>query len=291
MVGQVGRGRVVDEVNSGRGAGGRLVASDGRTLPLRGVRIGAQAEGGLARVVLEQRFANPYREPLRVTYLVPLPADAAVAAYAFSIGERWITGEVDRRETARERFEKALLEGRSAGLVEQERASLFTQEIGNIPPGAEVVAELTIDQPLAWLEQGAWEWRFPMTVAPRYVGGERRVPDADRVTVDVASPDVPVRAAVSLAVRDTLSGDGAVTSPSHALSVAPGAGALDVRLAGEVALDRDVVVRWPAAAGSPGLALVTGRPPRRGRTRIPAMASSRSSRRPRTAAPLHARAT
>src|SRR5690242_2082538 len=104
--------------------GGRLVTADGRTLPLRGVTVRAQAQGGVARVVLTQRFANVFDEPLRVTYLMPLPADGAVSGYAFTIGSRRITGEVDKKRAARERFEQALAEGRSAGIVEQERSSL-----------------------------------------------------------------------------------------------------------------------------------------------------------------------
>src|SRR5713101_4188662 len=119
MGGYIGQDRVVEGTSESRSAGGRLVASDGRLLPLRGVKIGVEARGGLARVVLEQRFVNPYPETLRASYLVPLPVDGVVAGYAFRIGERRIVGEVDRLEAARERFETALLEGRSAAVLEQ----------------------------------------------------------------------------------------------------------------------------------------------------------------------------
>ena len=78
------------------------------------------------------------------------------------------------------------MEGRSAALLEQDRSSLFTQEIGNIPPGEEVTVEVSIDQRLRWLDEGAWEWRFPTVVAPRYLGAPGTVPDADRVAQDVA---------------------------------------------------------------------------------------------------------
>src|SRR5258708_6801425 len=107
--------------------GGRLVATDGRALPLTGASLRAEARGGVASVVLEQRFHNPHLEPLRVTYLMPLPEGGAVSGYAFSIGERRMVGEVNRRAEARERFEQALVDGQSAALVEQERSSLFTQ--------------------------------------------------------------------------------------------------------------------------------------------------------------------
>src|SRR5262245_5058780 len=209
-------------------SGGRLVAPDGRTLPLRGIEIRGEARGGLARVLLRQRFANAYREPLRVTYQVPLPADGALAGYAFLIGERRIVGEVDRIAAARERFEEALVEGNSAGLVEQDRPNLFTLELGNVPPGADVSAELTIDQPLGWLDEGRWEWRFPTVVAPRYLGVDGRVSDAERVSVDVTEKGLPVDTVVTLAIKDELPGAGAPISPSHDLAVTRGASGFEV---------------------------------------------------------------
>src|SRR4051812_32571282 len=94
--------------------GGRLVTVDGRELPLIGVEVRAEAGGGVARVVLTQHFKNPYEEPLHVHYQVPLPQEGAVAGYAFRIGDRRVVGEVDRLRMARERFERAIVEGRTA---------------------------------------------------------------------------------------------------------------------------------------------------------------------------------
>src|SRR5437867_7664251 len=135
-------------------SGGRLVATDGRTLPFRGATLAADAAGGICRTLLVQRFENPYDQPLAVTYLLPLPADGAVSGFEFQIGERRVVGEIDRRAAARERFQQAIADGRSAALVEQERSSLFTQEIGNIPAHTEVICEITIDQRLRWLDEG-----------------------------------------------------------------------------------------------------------------------------------------
>src|SRR6059036_2022127 len=126
--------------------GARLVSVEGRELPLRSVAVSGQAKGGLARVVLKQTFSNPHSEPMKVTYVMPLPADGAVAAYEFRVGPRRVVGEIDRRSRAHERFEEALIEGRTAGILDEERANLFTQEIGNIPPRTEVAVELSLDQ-------------------------------------------------------------------------------------------------------------------------------------------------
>lgn len=239
--------------------GGRLVTVDGRTLPLRGASLRAEAKGGIARVVVEQRFENAYDEPLAVTYLMPLPADGAVSGYAFTIGERRIVGEVDRRQAARERFEEAIASGHTAALVEQERASLFTQELGNIPPRAQVVAELVIDQKLVWLDEGAWEWRFPTVAMPRYMGEPGRVADIGRVSVEVADAPLPTRARLSLVIGDRIVDGRKAESPSHALAVGSD-GSVLLADDGGVRLDRDLVVRWPVAAAAPGVTLEVGRP-------------------------------
>ncbi len=241
--------------------GARLVSVEGRELPLRSVGLSGQAKGGLARVCLKQTFSNPHAEPLKVTYSTPLPADGAVAGYEFRIGARRVVGEIDRRSSARQRFEEALTEGRTAGILDQERANLFTQEIGNVPPRTEVAVELSIDQPLAWLPEGMWEWRFPTVVAPRYLGAEGRVQDAPKVTLEVAGGPTDARVSLDLAIGDAMAEGRRPESPSHALSIGGGA-ATRVTLTGEngVALDRDFVVRWAVPRPRPGVSLQTAHP-------------------------------
>jgi len=124
-------------------SGAELVTSDGRALPLTSSILRAEAGGGLARIVLEQTFENVGAgdaETIHVTCKMPLPADGAVSGYEFTIGARTIKGRVEPKERAREQFEQALLDGRTAALLEQERADIFTQDIGNIPAGATIVA-------------------------------------------------------------------------------------------------------------------------------------------------------
>lgn len=242
--------------------GGRLVATDGRTLPLRSTELAAEAGGGIARVVLTQRFINPHAVPLTVEYLLPLPSDAAVSGFSFILGERRVVGEIDRKAHARARFEQALADGHSAALLEQTRSSVFTQTIGNVPPGVEIIAEVLVDQPLRWLDEGAWEWRFPTVVSPRYMGAAGRVVDAASLAVDVAVRGTDAVATLSLVLADALTG--APESSSHALDrdLEANDGRTRVRFRDDrgVALDRDVVVRWPVAQPRVGASLIAARP-------------------------------
>lgn len=240
--------------------GGRLVASDGRELPLQGVHLAAEAGGGIARVTLTQRFRNPFDAPLEVRYLLPLPADGAVSGFSFVLGDQRIVGEVTGKQEARERFERALVQGRTAALLEQDRSSLFTQRVGNVPPSCEVVVEVVIDQPLRWLEEGAWEWRFPTVVAPRYQGAPGRVPDAGKLRVPVSEGETGARATLRLTIADALTA--APSSTSHALQTRGVEGLLEVALEGErgARLDRDVVVSWPVALPSVSTTVRAARP-------------------------------
>jgi Ca-activated chloride channel homolog len=102
----------------GASAGAELVTSDGRALALTAARLIGEAGGGIARLVLEQTFANHDSDLLKVTYRMPLPADGAVSGYEFVIGERTVKGVVDKKQRARERFEQAIASGRTAALLE-----------------------------------------------------------------------------------------------------------------------------------------------------------------------------
>jgi Ca-activated chloride channel homolog len=229
----------------------------GRALPLRACHLYAEAQGGVSRMVLEQRFENPHDEPLHVTYVLPLPHEAAVSAFSFTLGERTIEGEIDTKGNARERFDDAIASGHTAALLEEERSTVFTQELGNVPPRTEVVARITIDALLPYVSlpgRGQWELRFPLTVAPRYLGETGRVPDAARLAVDVheVSAETP-RASLSLVVRDGLPEGRSPESASHALQCARSGSAFEVSFGGDgrAPLDRDVVVRWDAATLRP----------------------------------------
>lgn len=240
-------------------AGGRLIDTEGRELPLRAVSVSTEAGGGIARVVLTQRFANPSETALEVRYLLPLPSDGAVSGFAFTLGGQRIEGEVTGKAQARERFERALVQGKTAALLEQDRSSLFTQRVGNVPPGAEILCEVVIDQPLRWLEEGCWEWRFPTVVGARYQGEPGRVADAGKLSVPVAKGPLGLRASLSLELLDAATG--APVSPSHALEPTR-EGALRFEGGEGVRLDRDIVVRWPVALPDVSAKVLAARPER-----------------------------
>lgn len=236
--------------------GCELVTKDGRALPLVATHLRAECAGGLARYVLEQTFVNVHDETLHVTYKLPLPADGAVSGYAFQIGLRTVSGRVDPKATARARFEQAIAEGKTAAILEQERADVFTQEIG-IPANETIIARITVDAPLAWLPEGEWEMRFPTVIGPRY-----SAPPEVALKVVGGEAGTGVRAQIHVTIGDTIVRGHAPTSPSHGL-VSRADGSIElatIAAEGGARLDRDIVVRWPVAEREVGVTLNAARP-------------------------------
>jgi Ca-activated chloride channel homolog len=233
-------------------SGAEVVTSDGRSLPLLGATLRGDAKGGIARLVLEQTFANRFDQPLHVTYRMPLPADGAVSAYEFAIANRVIKGKVDKKQAAREQFERAVASGKTAALLEQNKADIFTQEIGNLPPNQQLVARITVDVRLVWLPEGEWELRFPTVIGPRFVSAiDATEKDARDNAIAVDPAGIAARVQIAIQIGDRLELR-KPSSPSHGIKKnTEGLVELDAASA----LDRDIVIRWPGAGREVGIAL------------------------------------
>ena len=168
--------------------------------PLKHTDVKAEISGFLSRVTVTQEFENPYREKIEAVYTFPLPQHAAVDDMTMKIGNRTVLGKIKRREEARAIYEAARDAGYAASLLDQERPNIFTQSVANIRPGEKVTVTIRYVETLKY-EEGAYEFVFPMVVAPRYIPGKpvgkqgggwapdtNRVPDASNITPNVTPP-------------------------------------------------------------------------------------------------------
>ncbi|WP_338421561.1 VIT domain-containing protein [Nostoc flagelliforme] len=161
----------------------------------------AKIAGNLSRVEVIQSFENPFTQPLEALYIFPLPDEAAVDDMEIKIGSRIIKGNIKKREEAIAIYEKAKQEGRTAGLLEQERDNIFTQSLANIKPGEQIDVTIRYTESLKF-EAGNYEFVFPMVVGPRYIpgtpidgsGDTDQVPNASRITPPVVPEGTRSRA-------------------------------------------------------------------------------------------------
>ncbi|MCE5241613.1 MAG: VWA domain-containing protein, partial [Desulfobacteraceae bacterium] len=78
-----------------------------------------------------------------------------------------IVAEIKKREEARQDYEKAKQEGKSASLLEQQRPNVFQMNVANIMPGDEIRTELRYTELLVPTD-GVYEFAYPTVVGPRY---------------------------------------------------------------------------------------------------------------------------
>lgn len=149
--------------------------------PLKGTAVKAEISGFLTRVKVIQEFENNFYEPIEAVYTFPLPAGAAVDDMTMKIGERTIRGQIMRREEAQKVYQTAKNEGKTASLLDQERPNVFTQSVANILPNEKIIVEISYVETLKY-EDGAYEFVFPMTVAPRYNPASVKPEDAEKIS-------------------------------------------------------------------------------------------------------------
>ncbi len=213
--------------------------------------------GLVARVSVRQEFRNEGDEWMEGVYVFPLPDKAAVDRLRLHIGERFIEGEIQEKQQARNDYERARSEGRKASLVEQERPNLFTTSVANIAPGETVVVEIEYLEDLRY-DSGTFAIRFPMTLTPRYVPGSpvpdrrgsgwspdtTRVSDASRITPPHVNVSRDHRISLQ-AIIDAGMPLEIVASRYHPVAVSEDRGRYTVSLADDkVTLDHDFELLW-----------------------------------------------
>lgn len=152
--------------------------------PLKSTAMKADISGFISRVTVRQEFENSFTEPIEAVYVFPLSQNGAVDTMTMTIGTRIIRGRIMRREEAKSSYETAKAAGRTAALLDQERTNIFTQSVANIMPGENVIVEISYVETLKY-EDGAYEFVFPMTVAPRYI--PNGVKDAEKITPPITT--------------------------------------------------------------------------------------------------------
>lgn len=149
-------------------------------MPLKSTDVEVKIVGVIADVRITQVYSNAGGKPLEAIYVFPGSTQAAVYGMEMTIGERVLTAQVQKRETARRTYEQAKVEGKSTSLLEQQRPNVFQMNVANILPGDTVKVDLRYTE-LLIPTQGEYEFVFPTVVGPRYSNmAEAGAPDTER---------------------------------------------------------------------------------------------------------------
>ncbi|MEG4252086.1 VIT domain-containing protein [Microcoleus sp. Pol10D4] len=244
-----------------------------QVFPLKQTEVKAKITGNISRVEVVQKFENPFLESIEAVYVFPLPDEAAVDDMEIKIGSRTIKADIKRREEALEIYEQARKQGRSAGLLEQERSNIFTQSLANIKPGEKIEVTIRYTESLKFVG-GDYEFVFPMVVGPRYIsanstpsnpalvrGGDSQFPplarggqgrvntDADRINPPVLPPGRISGHNIAVSVEiDAGVAIGDVRSTSHQITTDRRGNIVQVQLANSDTIpNKDLILRYRVA--------------------------------------------
>jgi len=136
-------------------------------MPLKSTDVQVKIVGVIADVTVTQTYANAGGVPIEATYVFPGSTRAAVHGMQMTIGDRVVKAQVQPRAEARQTYERAKTEGKSASLLEQQRPNVFQMNVANIMPADTVKVELRYTELLV-PEKGQYEFVYPTVVGPRY---------------------------------------------------------------------------------------------------------------------------
>jgi Ca-activated chloride channel family protein len=136
-------------------------------LPLKDTHVDIAVSGVIADVKVVQTYRNEGSRPINATYVFPASTRAAVYGMRMRIGDNVIVAKIKEREKAKQEFETAKKEGKSASLLEQERPNVFSMNLANLMPRDQVEIELRYTELLVPTE-GVYEMVYPTVVGPRY---------------------------------------------------------------------------------------------------------------------------
>jgi Ca-activated chloride channel family protein len=136
-------------------------------LPLKDTNVEIAVSGVIADVRVVQTYANEGTRPINAQYVFPASTRAAVYGMRMRIGDEVIVARIKEREKAKEEFEIAKKEGKSASLLEQARPNVFTMSLANLMPTETVEIELRYTELLVPTD-GVYEVVYPTVVGPRY---------------------------------------------------------------------------------------------------------------------------
>lgn len=144
--------------------------------PLKATNVTVNINGIIAETYVTQTYTNEGKNPINARYVFPASSDVTVHGMQMEIGNQVVTAQIKEREEAKQEFEQAKNEGKSASLLEEQRPNVFTMDVANIMPGDTANIELHYTE-LITPSEGIYEFVFPTVVGPRYMSSSEDASD------------------------------------------------------------------------------------------------------------------
>ncbi|MEH6579279.1 MAG: VIT and VWA domain-containing protein [Amphritea sp.] len=130
-------------------------------LSIREHHVNVVIEDSYAVTSIEQVFHNPHNQSLEAIYSFPVPEKAAVGEFTYWIDGKPVTGEVVKKQQARQIYQQEKQAGNEAALVEQDGYKTFDISVTPVKPTSDVRIKLVYIQP-AHIDTGIGRYVYPL---------------------------------------------------------------------------------------------------------------------------------
>ncbi len=136
-------------------------------LPLKSTKAVVNITGVIADVTITQEYKNEGKSALEAIYTFPASTNSAIYAMEMTVGKRKIIAQIEEKNKARQKYEKAKSDGKRASLLEQQRPNVFQMNVANIMPGDLIKVSLKYTEMII-PEDGTYQFVYPTVVGLRY---------------------------------------------------------------------------------------------------------------------------
>ena len=140
---------------------------DCKELALKKVRINGNVIGKFGTFEFEQTFLNNTGKVLEVGYTFPIVETATVTGFEVKVGDKVLVGKCKEKEKAQKDYQRNLVKGNSAYLMEQKADNVFNISVGKLDKNEEVKIKITYIDKFEIIDNKI-NVLIPTLVTPRY---------------------------------------------------------------------------------------------------------------------------
>lgn len=140
---------------------------DLKELALKKVKINGNVIGKFGTFEIEQTFKNNTKNVLEVGYTFPIVETATVIGFEINVGDKILKGKCKEKGEAKKEYQRNIVQGNSAYMMEQASDNIFKISIGKIDKGEEVKLKIYYIDKFE-ITDNTIKILIPTLVTPRY---------------------------------------------------------------------------------------------------------------------------
>ena len=181
---------------------------DLRELALKKVKITGNVIGKFGTFEIEQVYKNNTKDILEVGYTFPIVETATVVGFEINVGDKVLKGKCKEKGEAKKEYQRNIVKGNSAYMMEQETDNIFKISVGKIDRNEEVTVKIQYIDKFEIIDNTI-QILMPTLVTPKY---------KSKITSKLTYGKVDYTIDFNIRIDKTINRK-SISSPSHKINV------------------------------------------------------------------------